>query len=301
MQIQLNTTPMPAGQIRAAFGQQPKKAAPQRPSTSILTLANHLHSQLSAEWVIEQFYRESQGKLGFTGLIYQYPDEKTGFSHGVMGGHNCSYELTINQQLLGNMDFYSGQQLKESQLAEIERYLWALIHPLRNALQYREAQMSAYRDRLTGAKNRAAFDSDLATEIELAQRHGHPLSLIVMDIDHFKKINDSQGHSFGDQVLRSVSKIAHETIRTSDQFYRYGGEEFVVLAAHGALDGTRLLADRIRSNICQEAYQGIAGLNLSASFGVAQLRDGEGGAELFQRADQALYSAKRNGRNQVVA
>ncbi|MBF0255866.1 MAG: GGDEF domain-containing protein [Gammaproteobacteria bacterium] len=268
---------------------------------ALLKLGSLLHSQLSSNWVLDQFYRESSRPLGYTGLIYQYPGEKTGISHGVLGGHSCSYDLVLNGDFLGTLDLYKAHPYSERELVRVEHYLHVLLYPLRNALLYQKASKRAFLDHLTGARNRAAFDADLMAEIELAHRHQHPLSIIVMDIDHFKKINDSQGHSFGDQVLKSVSLAAQEVIRGGDQFYRYGGEEFVIIAPHSALDGTRLLAERLRCRIFDENHCGITGLTLSSSFGVAQLRDGESADELFQRADLALYAAKHSGRNQVMA
>jgi diguanylate cyclase (GGDEF)-like protein len=279
---------------------QRSRAIPKSEALALANLGNLLHSQLSSSWVIDQFYRESHQVLGYTGLIYQYPGESTGLSHGVLGGNNCCYDLVLNGEHLGTLDFYCTQGFNESQLINLERYLRVLLYPLRNALLFYNAQQRAFRDALTGARNRASFDADLITEIELAHRHGHPLSLIVMDIDHFKQVNDSQGHAFGDEVLKTISDIAHGVIRTSDQFYRYGGEEFVIIAAHSALDGTRLLAERLRASIYDKNHRGVSGLTLSSSFGVAQLRADETGTELFERADKALYQAKRSGRNQVA-
>jgi diguanylate cyclase (GGDEF)-like protein len=268
---------------------------------SLMKLSNHLHSQLSSSWVIEQFYRESQRKLAYGGLIFQYPGEKNGLSFGILGGHNCSYDLVLNEEHLGTLDIYSSLPLGDSQLTRIERYLRVLLSPLRNALLYYSARQQAFSDQLTGAKNRAAFDADLNTEMESAQRHDYPLSLVVLDIDHFKQVNDNHGHGFGDEVLKTVSARTQEAMRGSDHFYRYGGEEFVIIAPHSGLDGTRLLAERIRIAIYDENHRGVSGLRLSASFGVAQLRAGESASALFERADQALYTAKHNGRNQVVA
>lgn len=300
MNTQLTGNLAPVAHFPKGLPQQHDRSVPKTEAFELLELGNHLHSQLVSSWIIEQFYRKSSRKLGYNGLIFQYPGEKTGHSHGILGGNSCSYELVLNNEHLGTLDLYNNKPFKDRQLAEVEHYLHVLLHPLRNALLYHTAKQQAHQDRLTGAKNRAAFDSDLATEIELAHRHGHPLSVIVMDIDHFKKVNDSQGHSFGDEVLKTVSSIAKDVIRSSDQFYRYGGEEFVIIAAHSALDGTRLLAERLREGIYDEDHGGAKGLTLSSSFGVAQLREGETATDLFKRADQALYSAKRNGRNQVV-
>ncbi|MEO5342148.1 MAG: GGDEF domain-containing protein [Gammaproteobacteria bacterium SHHR-1] len=301
MDMQLNTNNAQVARFPKGLPPRRSQPVPKHETLALLRLGNLLHTNLSSPWVIEQFYRESHKPVGYTGLIYQYPGENTGFSHGVLGGHNCSYDLVLNGDYLGSLDLYKAQGFSDNDLVQVEHYLHVLLHPLRNALLFQKAQDRAFRDHLTGARNRAAFDSDLIVEIELAHRHNHPLSVIVMDIDHFKKINDSQGHNFGDEVLKYISQAAQEVIRGGDQLYRYGGEEFVVIAPHSALDGTRLLAERLRLRIYEQNYGGIQGLTLSSSFGVAQLRDNESASELFVRADQALYAAKHNGRNQVVA
>ncbi len=301
MDMQLNTNNAQVAKFPKGLPPRRTQSIPKHESLSLLKLGNLLHSNLSSHWVIDQFYRESHKILAYNGLIYQYPGDKKGFSHGVLGGNSCSYDLVLNGDYLGTLDLYKAQSFSDGDLIHIEHYLHALLHPLRNALLFQKAERRAFRDHLTGARNRASFDSDLTSEIDLAHRHGHALSLIVMDIDHFKKVNDNQGHSFGDDVLKYVSLAAQEVIRGGDQFYRYGGEEFVVIAPHSALDGTRLLAERLRARIYDPDHCGIKGLTLSASFGVAQLRDGENAEELFIRADQALYAAKHNGRNQVTA
>lgn len=266
---------------------------------ALLQFGNQLHALLTAEPIIEHFYRETQKGIDYSGLIYQFPGETTGQPHGILGGNSTKYRLTFNQEDLGEMDFYSARVLDTPELIQIEGYLRALITPLRNALLYRKALRQAWHDGLTGVKNRAAFDADIQDEIELAQRHGHGLSLIVMDLDHFKQINDTQGHGFGDKTLCRASAIAQSCTRSTDRLYRYGGEEFVIIATHSCLDGSRLLAERIRQSLYQKNHAGIPGLTLSASFGVAQLAAGEGAEQLFARADRALYAAKGAGRNQV--
>lgn len=300
MNLQMTNTASNVTQLRPFLQSQPH-AQPEGQNPALLLFANRLHSLLSADLIIEHFYRETQQPIGYSGLIYQFPEDSSGHSHGILGGHSTSYQLTFNQENLGRLDFYSAQPLENRDLVQIEAYLQALISPLRNALLYRKALRQAWHDGLTGVKNRAAFDADLQTAIELAQRHGHALSLIVMDLDHFKKANDSQGHSFGDKVLCRASAIAQSCTRGSDHLYRYGGEEFVIIASHSDLEGARQLAERIRQTLYQKNHAGVPGFTLSASFGVAQLTQGEKAEQLFARADQALYEAKASGRNQVKA
>ena len=137
-------------------------------------------------------------------------------------------------------------------------------------------------------------------EVDLAQRQELPLSILVIDIDHFKTFNDEHGHAFGDDVLVAVSQAIANTVRRSDLLFRYGGEEFVVLASHTGEEGAVLLAERIRQNVA--AMQTVRGRNIgiSVSIGVARMQDTESAEEFFERADKALYSAKHNGRNRSL-
>lgn len=152
-------------------------------------------------------------------------------------------------------------------------------------------------DALTGVYNRRHFDDRLAHMIETAERYGRPLSLIMLDIDHFKKINDDFGHEAGDNVLKSVAKALSSVCRNTDMFARFGGEEFVVLCSETSVRGATRLAEKLLQEIqqIQMPYRSV-----TASFGVASLSAfGTGGETLLQRADAALYQAKHDGRNRV--
>lgn len=153
-------------------------------------------------------------------------------------------------------------------------------------------------DSLTGAGNRRRFDEDLPVELERADRHGYPLSLVIFDLDHFKHCNDTFGHEAGDRVLREVGALLSRIVRQADGFYRLGGEEFVVIMP--GVDGSEAgaAAERMRRMLEDHAID--EAITITASFGVAALERGESGAALMARADAAMYEAKRNGRNQVV-
>ncbi len=153
-------------------------------------------------------------------------------------------------------------------------------------------------DSLTGAGNRRRFDEDLPVEVERAGRHGYPLCLVMFDLDHFKECNDTHGHEAGDRVLREVGALFSRFLRETDGFYRFGGEEFMVIMP--GLGGSEAgdAAERMRRTLAEHAMDET--IAITASFGVAALERGEGGTELMARADAALYEAKRNGRNQVI-
>lgn len=154
-------------------------------------------------------------------------------------------------------------------------------------------------DELTGLHNRRSFKDIFALTASSARRHYHPLSLIIIDLDHFKTVNDTFGHNAGDLVLKEYADSIMEMVRDEDLVVRWGGEEFIVLLSHTACEAAAALAERIRSCFEQKT-SGTVPLAITASFGVAQLRNGEHEETLIKRADDALYRAKHEGRNRVV-
>jgi len=162
---------------------------------------------------------------------------------------------------------------------------------------------AALRDDLTKAFNKKHFLDRLEQEVAFCRRHGSALSLVMFDVDHFKKINDTYGHLAGDLVLSKLSAVAQTAVRTEDIFARYGGEEFTILCRGIPLGSAGMLAERIRSTV--EATQFVFEQQLipvTISVGVAAYPEiaVQNGLELIGAADEALYTAKRGGRNRVV-
>jgi diguanylate cyclase (GGDEF)-like protein/PAS domain S-box-containing protein len=160
----------------------------------------------------------------------------------------------------------------------------------------------AITDELTGLRNRRYIVERLEEEFQRAKRTGRPLSLIMLDIDHFKKINDAHGHLFGDLVLQVVSVRMKEALRKHDLIGRVGGEEFLVVCPESSLEDTAVVAERIRKIIRREAISdGVREAAVALSAGVTMLRDDDRSSEkFFSRADTALYKAKEQGRNRVA-
>ncbi|HLZ04473.1 MAG TPA: GGDEF domain-containing protein [Bradyrhizobium sp.] len=168
-----------------------------------------------------------------------------------------------------------------------------------------KSEERAKTDTLTGLPNRRALDEFLRKTQIAAMEWGEPFSILLIDIDHFKRFNDEFGHSTGDQVLRLMAKVLRERLRDVDLPARYGGEELMVVLPGANLAAASAVAERIRRSVCEghiirrstgEPLPGIA-----VSIGVAQFRDGEPIAELIERCDRALYVAKKGGRNRVIA
>lgn len=188
-----------------------------------------------------------------------------------------------------------GQRMHQ-RIAELERQTRDLERSLRHE------QLRARLDPLTGIANRSAFDERLHEEIHRFRRFGTPVSVLVWDIDHFKRINDSYGHRAGDRVLLEVAKCFAARLRTTDVLARFGGEEFVML-----LIGTRLPEATQKAEALREAVESLrfhfrgTPVRVTISCGVTELRDGDDANQVFDRADAALYRAKHGGRNVCVA
>jgi len=182
----------------------------------------------------------------------------------------------------------------------------AIIFSLMTALEKARSQAHALSmtDSLTGLSNRRHFLQGVRRELLLAQRHQQPVALLILDVDHFKRVNDLHGHSMGDQVLIEISQCCTQALRTTDLLARWGGEEFVVLLPNTHREHAHQLAERVR-----EAVAGLAQLHANSeavrvtiSVGVACADPGQTATldVLVQTADRALYEAKRSGRNQVA-
>ncbi|MBC7294126.1 MAG: diguanylate cyclase [Thermoleophilia bacterium] len=154
-------------------------------------------------------------------------------------------------------------------------------------------------DPLTGVANRRRLDEVLTAEVERSRRYGQPLSVIMVDLDHFKDINDTHGHIVGDKVLQAAAEVFGRETRLTDLVGRYGGEEFLLILPNTSLDEAEAVAERLRASL-EKLEQDFRPEPLTASLGVAQWCPGDRPADLVHRADKALYEAKQAGRNRVV-
>jgi diguanylate cyclase (GGDEF)-like protein len=174
---------------------------------------------------------------------------------------------------------------------------FAFIFAYQTDDQRRRLQRQATRDALTGAENRRALSRAMALTAERAKRHGGCNVLLVLDLDHFKTVNDRYGHEAGDRLLVQLARLIGQRTRKLDRLFRYGGEEFVLLLPDTSLQQAELVANALRE-LVQDQLIGPGGA-VTASFGCAELIPGEGSEAWFRRADAALYEAKRRGRNRV--
>jgi diguanylate cyclase len=176
------------------------------------------------------------------------------------------------------------------------------LDTIRNALKEAEARSNT--DALTGLANRRLFDEFLRSAQIVAMESGEPLSVFLIDIDHFKKFNDTYGHQIGDQVLRLVAKVLQENVREHDLAARYGGEELIAVLPGANLEVCQRVAERIRHRVSEAKLTrrstGKEIASVTCSVGVAEFSLAESAEAMIERCDRALYQAKRSGRNQTV-
>jgi len=170
---------------------------------------------------------------------------------------------------------------------------------LQRSLDYEDIFEQARQDALTGLANRRVFEERIEQLIQSCQRYGHPVSLASMDLDNFKKLNDTRGHAEGDLALRKVALTMERMVRNSDLLVRIGGDEFVLVMQDTKLEAARILAERLRQAVEQLNIDTGAGGRLGISIGLAQWQENMSKDDWLQQADEALYQAKAAGRSRV--
>ncbi len=265
-----------------------------------LRLAGLLQTSLELDSVLNFFLEATTNVVDFEGAQFKNRELEYSFQFGKMERHTCSYRLRLADELLGELTFSRKRRFSQPDILQLENLLTQALYPIRNAIMYKRAIIASQVDPLTGINNRMAFDNTIIREVERSHRHNLPLSLLVIDLDHFKSINDTLGHSAGDAMLRNLTSCIGDTLRSTDTLYRYGGEEFVVILAGTQDDGAALVAERLRTEIAQYPFTyNDSKLKITASIGVASLSKRDDAKRLFNKADAALYQAKNAGRNQV--
>jgi two-component system, cell cycle response regulator len=219
------------------------------------------------------------------------------------GTHSQDVNCAVRALRLGAHDYLSKPPANADEVVlTVERALEKKFLKDANQRLVRELESLSRKDGLTGVLNRRCFDEALTQELSRARRHGHQLGVVMLDIDHFKAINDAHGHPGGDEVLRSFALTVKQTLREGDTLFRYGGEEFVALLPHADREGAMAAAERIVSAVAAApVLVDRQSVRVTTSAGVACLgRSTRSGEELLANADSALYEAKKSGRNRAV-
>lgn len=252
-----------------------------------------LQSTLELEELLTIFFRHLRECVPCGGMAYTHQALDLEILLGDSGRHGARYRLTVAEEDLGVVRFTRRRPFTGPELAHLEDLLSALMLPVRNALHYRRALQAAYLDPLTGLPNRRAYADNLEREISRARREGQTLGLMVLDVDHFKAINDHHGHLAGDQVLSRVAGLLRDNVRKSDLVFRYAGDEFVLLLPNVRPEGLRVLRQRLEEALAEmDFHHNGRSIPVSLSMGAALLEADMDGEALFAAADQAMYEEK---------
>lgn len=264
-------------------------------------LLSTLQTSLHLDDILALFQSELDALVKINGMQYLNETMHIQVSQGIHDVHHCAYRLVTQNDHLGEIVFYRDTRFTDQELESIETLLSALLSPVRNALLYRIALAASLTDPLTGAGNRTALASNLQRELTLARRNSQHLSVLVIDIDRFKFINDTHGHAVGDLVLRELVSVITKVNRSTDLCFRFGGEEFVVLLSNTNQTGAEIIASRLclaisECHICTDG----GSIQISVSIGAASQCETDTEESLLNRADKAMYEIKRSGGNNIL-
>lgn len=275
-----------------------------------LYLNQDLDSQSREEWI--EFLTESAAKL-IEGAVDNYritllqslPKQEDAMHLAPQRGRVAILPLNSGKETFGCLVLLSEDafRLGRDQVELLHSATKHLALALRNAQLFNEARTQAQFDGLTKLYNRKHFDSRLEEELSRHKRYAHKMSVIMVDLDYFKSINDEYGHQAGDMVLKEMGRLLQESVRTTDFAARYGGEEFALILPQTDENQAWILAERIRLSISKKSFTSNGKtFEVTASMGIATLQPGslKPKAEIMREADEALYTAKSSGRNMVV-
>ena len=268
----------------------------------LLLFVRTLHASLETKTILQHFAKELVKHISFDSITYVNNAIECKFHKGHTENKRYSYQLTIDKESLGELIITRSTAFDKQEVFVLEEILCFLVNPLKNAIDHYHALQAALHDPLTGLLNRGSLSQSLQREIKLSQRHHQTFSIMILDLDDFKKINDSHGHMVGDEVLKHCAKLINEQIRDADLAFRIGGEEFLILLSRSKMNGALKLAQRIREAMENSPCKVDShNLTITTSIGLASFKAGDSKNDLISRADKALYQAKQQGKNQVCS
>ncbi|NGP53870.1 GGDEF domain-containing protein [Thioalkalivibrio sp. XN8] len=267
-----------------------------------MALLRALQQSLEPAVVVDVFARRLHEHYGVEGVAFDHPEH--GCNWGTASRPAFATRLQLDDTALGRLALYRQRAFDARERSELDVLAELLAQPLHNAVRHASLQKQAFEDGLTRLLNRQALDRMLPRELAAAERQGHELAVVMIDLDFLKPINDLWGHAAGDRALQTVAEAINAALRQSDLAFRVGGDEFLLLLPATGATGAATVVARIRQALARMAAQpdsvphpGMQGDTLAFSAGIAVSAPGVTAEQLVQQADQAMYRAKRAGRN----
>ena len=256
------------------------------------SLLEQLQTTLDLGKLLDIIAMEAARYISFSGLYFRSQTVSKTLRGSRKAKIERQFELKLNDEFIGTLSYGVNSPINSIHSKELNRIHQIILYPLKNALQYHQAIQLAMHDGLTGLGNRRYFDEQLKRAMHNANRHHTQIGLVLGDLNKFKAINDTYGHSIGDQVLQQFANILRSCIRDSDSVFRFGGDEFTIIVEHASEDALDVIQSRInialKNNVLLAKYQ------VGCSLGTTFMNRADNEQSLFERADKALYRQKIN-------
>lgn len=265
----------------------------------LLQISEMFHRKLDLQLLLDCLYTESQVIVPFDALSYQTPDNQEVVLVGNPRQYTCKFELELAEENLGEIVFQSARAFSDKDQRELEKLVALLLYPIKNALEFRHRSNEAMIDSLTGILNAHALEQLLPREMIECRRAESPLSLMIVDLDHFHKTNESHGHEIGDELILTVAETLTSNLREEDYIFRLEQDCFAVLLGETDFESASTVSERLRTSIDTCFSYDNVQLVQNASAGVTEMVDSDTAETLIERAQTALLNAKRAGRNRI--
>ncbi|WP_114325943.1 GGDEF domain-containing protein [Candidatus Colwellia aromaticivorans] len=256
------------------------------------SLLEQMQTTLDLDKLLDIIAMEAARYVNFCGLYFKSQTVSKTLRGSSKAKHERQFELKLNNEFIGTLSYGINSPISMNHDKDLQRIHQIILYPLKNALQYHQALQLAMHDGLTGLGNRRYFDEQLKRAMHNANRNHAQVGLVLGDLNKFKAINDTYGHSTGDQVLKQFANILRSCIRDSDSTFRFGGDEFAIIVEHASEDALGIIQSRIhnalKTNVLLAKYQ------VSCSLGTTFMNRADNEHSLIERPDQALYRQKMN-------
>lgn len=256
------------------------------------SLMQQLQTTLDLNKLLNIFAMEASRYINFSGLYFKNQSVSVTLRGSKKSKNERQFQLKIENDFIGTLSYETNKPISMRHYQDLEQIHQILLYPLKNALQYYQAMQLAMQDSLTGLGNRRHFDEQLKRAIHYSNRHHSKVGLVLGDLNKFKAINDTFGHSVGDDVLKQFACVLRTCIRDSDSVFRFGGDEFAIIVESASEYSLDIVKDRIDRSLKSNAL--LAKYQVSCSLGTTFMNRADNELSIFERADNALYREKMN-------
>lgn len=261
------------------------------------SLLEQLQTTLDLDKLFDIFSMEAARYVKFSGLYFKNAMVSKMLRGSRKAKHERQFELKLNDEFIGTISYSIDKPISMHHYKDLQRIHQVILYPLKNALQYHHAMQLAMQDSLTGLGNRRYFDEQLKRAMHNANRHNAHVGLVLGDLNKFKEINDTHGHSIGDQVLIQFADVLRTCVRDSDSIFRFGGDEFAIIVENASEYALDIIHNRLDSSLKTNPL--LAKYQIGCSLGTTFMNRADNEHSLFERADQALYRQKMNMSNRL--